>query len=131
MNGTNRFLEEQIMTASPEARFLMLYDRLLVDLDRARDAIVNNQIEAAHVALIHGQEIIQVLRNSMRTDIWPGGEDVRQLYGYAFLELVKANTTKSLEPLERAESVLRPLGEAWHQASEKAMMTRGAFSGVA
>ena len=78
MNGTNRFLEEQIMTASPEARFLMLYDRLLVDLDRARDAIVNSQIEAAHVALIHGQEIIQVLRNSMRTDIWPGGRCLRK-----------------------------------------------------
>ncbi len=128
----NKFLEAQVLTASPEQRFIMLFDRLLVDLDRAGEALDMMSLEAAHLAFMHAQEILKVCIGTMREDIWPSGKDVKELYRYSMVELIKANATKSKEHLQNAEKVLRPLGEAWHGAAEKVMTgSRGITSGVA
>src|SRR5690348_9567881 len=51
----NRYVSDSVETMSPGRLIVALYDRALLDLDRARVAIEANDVSAAHDALVHAQ----------------------------------------------------------------------------
>jgi flagellar protein FliS len=94
----DRYLQDSINTASPAKLLLMLYDRLVLDLMQAEEALRTLQqfkqtpewvadpeqrahqheqrVEmrgAAHERLTHAQDIVLELRTTLNVDAWSGG----------------------------------------------------------
>lgn len=110
------FAEMSVQTASPARLITMLYDRLVRDIHDAESALQRTDKQAAHVALLHAQDIVVALRRSLDTKVWPMGENLEQLYTYLLEQLVLANTRKDPAPLAACRDVVEPLREAWHEA---------------
>ncbi|MFC6410936.1 flagellar export chaperone FliS [Planobispora longispora] len=67
-----RYIADTVNTASPGQLLVMLYDRLVLDLTRAEEALGRGDREAAAQQLMHAQDIIIELRSSLKTDGWDG-----------------------------------------------------------
>jgi len=119
MNGSARaaYLGQMVSTASPARLLVMLYDRLVLDLERAIDAqAAGNHVDASP-HLMHAQEIVLELRFSLRTDVWDGGPALADIYAWLHSQLVRANTQRDVAISRDCLSVIRPLGDAWREAA--------------
>lgn len=116
-----QYLEQQVASASPERLLTMLYDRLLVDIDRAARSQDAGDWNDAGAHLLHAQQIVAEL-NSTLTDAWDGAADLRGLYTYLTGRLIVANVSRS--PLATAEchEIVAPLRDAWHEASRRSAL---------
>ncbi len=144
MQLRNHYLRETVSTASPAKLVTMLYDRLLIginrvqavmapaadgedtiDLDRA--AVTPDTVTLDHEALdlVNGellrcQLIVEELRGRLDHEV--GGEiaaNLANLYSFCLEKLIEANVTKSATPLHPVHSVVTELKEAWVQAVEQ------------
>ena len=113
----SRYARDSVTTASPVRLVTMLYDRLVRDLDDAELAISASNLQGAHNALRHAQDIVQELAGSLDTASWSGGEGLQSLYMWLMEQLVAANLTKDACLLTGCREVIEPLREAWHKAA--------------
>src|ERR1700754_3115765 len=90
----DRYLQDSINTASPGKLLLMLYDRLILDLMQAEEALRADDREGAHEKITHAQEIVIELRISLDLESWSGAPGLANLYGYLLTELIGANISK-------------------------------------
>lgn len=128
-----RYLAEAVETASPATRLVMLYDRLLLDLTRGENACREGNVVDAHTNLVHAQQIVGVLADTLDLSVWSGAQNLYDLYEYLYRELIAANLTKDAAKVANCTEVVRPLAAAWHEAA--AELTAQSFveqrSGVA
>ncbi|WP_432486126.1 flagellar export chaperone FliS [Kineococcus esterisolvens] len=114
----NRYLADSLSTASPAALLVMLYDRLVLDLQRAEQAQRDGDRETAHVNLVHAQDIVNELMSSLDVEKWDGGSGLRALYSWVLQELTAANVSGDAERTAACRtSTVEPLAEAWRQAA--------------
>jgi len=113
-----QYLEQRVASASPELLVTMLYDRLLVDIDRAAAAQDSAEWIAAGNHLIHAQQIVAELTASL-TDAWDGAEGLRSLYTYLTGRLIVANVGHDRTATAECRDIVAPLRDAWHQAAAK------------
>lgn len=113
----NRYASDTVSTASPARLVTMLYDRLLTDLTVAESGLAARDIQTTHNALLHAQQIVYELSNSLDTSIWPEGQGLVLLYQYMLDELVAANLAKDVTHVRTVRQVVEPLREAWHEAA--------------
>lgn len=119
---TSRYQSDGMATASPRRLLVLLFDRLVQDLDQARVAVTAGRVEAAHDALVHAQEIVHELRLALDPEVWDGAEQLITIYDYVYDLLVQANQSKALGPLEEGYQLLLPLHEAWTAAYQEVQM---------
>lgn len=124
--GANRYLGDSLSTASPATLLVMLWDRLVLDLQRAEQAQLVGDREVAHNNLIHAQDIVHELRNSLDVDAWDGGGNLMAIYTWLLKELSAANVSgdASRTALCRTETV-EPLAEAWRQVALEQLAAAG------
>ena len=72
-SARNKYVNDSVQTMSPGRMIVALYDRVMLDLDRAVAAIDDADIFGAHTALVHAQEIVDELYTSLDVKQWPGG----------------------------------------------------------
>ena len=100
----------------------MLYDRLLLGLDRSLAALDTGKAPSTvHAELVRGQLILDELRFSL--DHEAGGEiaaNLRDLYDYCYETMVKANVEKSGDGLVTVRQIIGELRDAWYQGVEQA-----------
>lgn len=113
----NQYLRDQILSATPARLLTMLYDRLLLDLNRAEAAQAQENWAAASEQLIHAQAIVTELSSSLKTGVWDGSDDLFATYVYVTNALMNANITRSIELTREARELITPLREAWHEAA--------------
>ncbi|MFK0400979.1 flagellar export chaperone FliS [Microbacterium sp. NPDC090225] len=111
-----QYLEQQVASASPERLLTLLYDRLLVDVDRAGAAQAAEDWVAAGTHLTHAQQIVAELSGSL-TDAWDGSADLRAVYTYVTGRLIAANIGHDRAATAECRELVAPLREAWHQAA--------------
>jgi flagellar protein FliS len=112
-----RYLSDGVTTASPQQLLVMLYDRLALDLERAEDALVGKDREAAHVQLMHAQEIVLELRSSLQVEVWEGGPRLAALYSWVIGELIQANLKGDVRRVRDCRKIVEPLRDAWREAA--------------
>jgi flagellar protein FliS len=117
----DRYLQDSINTASPGKLLLMLYDRLILDLMQAEEALRANDREIAHEKITHAQEIVIELRISLDLESWSGAPGLANLYGYLLTELIGANIAKDPERVAVCRGFLEPLRDAWREATAAAV----------
>ncbi|WP_168582435.1 flagellar export chaperone FliS [Gephyromycinifex aptenodytis] len=111
----NRYARESVNTASPAKLVTMLYDRLIRDLSDAEQGLGSRDIQAAHNALTHAQNILWELHSTLDTSVWKEGEQLKRLYEWCVDELVAANVEKVASHVVDVRDVLMPISDAWHQ----------------
>ena len=113
-----RYLADSITTASPHQLVTMLYDALILDMQRAESGFAANDLAAINDSLVHAQQIIRALRSSLRLDAWEGAERLASLYDYLYMELIQANVAKDRVRARTCASMISALADAWHKAAE-------------
>ncbi|HXW36140.1 MAG TPA: flagellar export chaperone FliS [Acidimicrobiales bacterium] len=119
-----RYLKEAVETASASVRLTMLWDRVQLDLSRAEAGFESRDLKAVNDGLVHAQEILLALRDTMRVDAWEGAPRLVALYDHLHQELVRANLEKDRERLTDAAVLVVQLADAWRRAAA-AEETRG------
>lgn len=113
----SQYNRDAILSASPVRLLTMLYDRLLLDLERAEAAHGKQDWEVASENLLHAQAILAELGSSLKTDVWDGGETLLALYTYVSNALIAANVQRDVSRVREAISLLEPLRQGWHEAA--------------
>ena len=111
------YLAASVSTASPNQLLVMLCERLVLDLQRASDALLRGEPSQAHEPLLHAQEIVLELRSTLRVDAWEGGPGLAALYDYLYGELVRANVHKHLPTVEFGLHIATTLRDTWRDAA--------------
>ena len=124
-SARNAYLEQSIATASPARLLVMLYDRLVLDLNRAIEAQETGDIMLANGNLIHAQEIVLELRTSLKMDVWEGAPRLASIYAWLHSELVRANISKDVTITRDCLKVVEPLAETWRQAAMQSATLAG------
>jgi len=115
-----RYLAEAVETASPAVRLMMLFDRLELDLRRASDGFESGDLELINDGLGHAQEILFILRATLRGDLWEGAPRLGALYDFLHGELLHANVAKDRTRMTAAMEMIGQLAAAWRQAAANA-----------
>ncbi|GII06166.1 flagellar export chaperone FliS [Planobispora takensis] len=115
-----RYLADTVNTASPGQLLVMLYDRLVLDLVRAEEALGTGDRENAAKQLMHAQDIIIELRSSLKTDVWDGAAGLAELYGFLLTQLIQANVRADATIVASCRSLVEPLRDAWRTAATEA-----------
>ena len=113
----NRYLEQQISTATPAMLTAMLFDGLVASALRAVDALEAGQAATARRSLLRAQEIVLELRSSLNHDA--GGElsrNLDRLYEFVYHKLIKASVSNDLAGLRAAIDIVSSLRDSWREA---------------
>lgn len=113
----NKFMANQVATASPAVLLTMLYDRLVLDLARAEAAQRENNRQVAHENLVHAQDIVTELLGTLDTSAWEGAPQLAALYGFMLTEMISANIQGDADRTATVRGLVEPLQEAWHAAA--------------
>lgn len=122
MNTTDIYRTQAVTTAGPAQLVLMLFDRALLAVRRARQAGSDDQPHAASLETINhelqrAQDILGELQVTLDHD--RGGQiaaNLHGLYGFCLDRLITANVRKDVTELAPVENVLGQLRDAWEQA---------------
>jgi flagellar protein FliS len=101
----------------------MLYDRLLLDLNCAKDALDSDDHAVADYRLSHAVDIITALAGSLRLDVWDGAEGLLGLYIYVSNAIIHTRVNRDVNLVVEAIALMEPLREAWHQAADSLAST--------
>ena len=113
----DRYQSNSVDTMSPGRLIVALYERLLLDLKRGVEAIVREDIAETHALLVHAQDIVGELRDSLDVDAWPAAKQLASLYDFVISELIEANVDKDASRVVACHDLLLPLCEAWREAA--------------
>lgn len=114
------YLEANVKTASPATLVVMLCDRMVLDVARARLAQQQSKHDEAHGHLVHAQSIVLELRASLKEDAFTGGKELAALYDWLHGHLVTANVRRSAELTAQCHAAAHQIAETWRAAAASA-----------
>ncbi len=112
------YLEAQVLGSSREQLVVLLYERLIANLSRARREISEGNIERKAQCIEKASAILFELLSSL--DFEAGGElasRLAALYSFFIGEIGEAGRTMEAERLDRVIEMVRSLHDAWVQAA--------------
>jgi flagellar protein FliS len=116
-NARNAYLGSMVTTASPSRLLVLLYDRLVLDLQRAVEAQVAGEHALAAPQLLHAQEIVLELQTSLNHDAWSGAGQLSAIYSWVHRELIRANVQRDVAVTRSCLELVQPLADAWREAA--------------
>jgi flagellar protein FliS len=105
-----RYLADQVETATPAQRLMMLFGRLQRDLRTATEAFSGTDLKVINDALVHAQQILFALRDPL--DDSPLGKSLGAVYSFCINELIKANLEKNKHRLPPVIAVIDQIAGA-------------------
>jgi flagellar secretion chaperone FliS len=101
---------------TPSRMLVLLYERLIRDLDDAEVSIGTGDRYGANVALLHAQEIVSELERALDPQVWNAAGELSSIYMYVQGRLVRANIAQDLTALAQCREAIEPLRVAWTEA---------------
>lgn len=117
---TDRYLENEVLSRSPEWLVPLLYEHLLSSLHRAEVQIGAKDLEGKATSLSRATSIVLELNASL--DREKGGDlagQLASLYSYFALEIMNVGRSMDVKVLQRLISLVSELHEAWVAAAEQ------------
>jgi flagellar protein FliS len=112
--GSQEYLRNAVLTATPEQLVLMLYEGAIRFASQAREAIQTKDREAAFHALDRAQLIMLELSNGIRREVQPQlADQIGALYSFVYRRLVDANLHQDIGAVDDALRILRYQRETW------------------
>ena len=116
------YLGGMTSTASPARLLIMLYDRLVLDLQRAVELGDLGEFLGAGRQLMHAQEIVLELQSSLKIDAWDGAAQLSGIYSWLHSEMVRANVQRDVAASRGCLALVEPLADAWREAALAAVV---------
>lgn len=116
---SNRYRNNQVMTASPEQILIMLYDGAIRFVRQAGQAIEEGRPADKAKAIGKAMAIITEFSNTLNFEV--GGtiaDDLYRLYDFTIRELSAVNARSDVKRLEAVERILLDLREGFAGAIE-------------
>ena len=123
-NAAEAYKRQQIMTATPEALTLMLYNGCLKFMGEGKEAIEAKQYEQANTSLQKAQQIISEFRITLNMD-YDISHQLMPLYNYCYDRLVEGNMKSDPALVQEAIDIIKELRDAWVLAMKKARQDGG------
>ena len=123
-NAAEAYKRQQIMTATPEALTLMLYNGCLKFIDEGVKALEEKQYEQANNSLIKAENIISEFRVTLNME-YEIAQQLMPLYNYAYDRLVEGNLKSDVSLIRQGYDIIHELRDAWMQAMKKARVEQG------
>jgi len=120
-----RYIADSVATASPVKLLLMLFDRLLLDLNRGEQALLAGDRIEANTHLKHAQDIVTELHVSLDLDAWDGAAGLAAVYAFVETELVNANVRGDAAKVKAMLKLMEPLRDTWREAAMAAAAAEG------
>ena len=117
--ASQKYLAQQVMSASPAKLVAMLYDRAITLLHEAIKAIEAGNIERRWRANGKATEVICELWQALDMDA--GGEiaeNLNRLYGFMMMHLTMVDTENSAQAAREVIGLLEPLRRSWHELAD-------------
>ena len=114
-----KYLAQQVMSASPAKLVAMLYERAITLLHDAVGAIEAGDIERRWRANGKATEVICELWQAL--DREAGGEiaeNLNRLYGFMMMHLTMVDTENSAQAARDVIRLLDPLRRSWHELAD-------------
>ncbi len=111
---TDSYKRSQVETADQLSLILMLYDRAILLLEKAKNEISEKNYEEKHHYLTKASNIVYELLASL--DIDKGGEiadSLSRLYRFVIREILDADTNLNIKALDMAITTLSELRTSW------------------
>jgi flagellar protein FliS len=124
-NMRERYLTDSVNTATPAKLLMMLFDRLVLDLTRGEQALLENDRPQANTHLLHAQDIVTELHVSLDLDAWEGAARLAALYAFVETELVNANVRGDAAKVAAIRGLIEPLRDTWREAALAAAAAEG------
>ncbi len=112
-NAASAYARNAILTASPEKVVVMLYDRAIQQIERARIAVAATDPTEAGDAIGRAFAIVGELRNTRGPGPGPQAVELDRLYEFTLDQLAAGQQTQGVAPLDASLRVLRPLKEGF------------------
>ena len=116
-NMRQRYITDSVHTASPAKLLMMLFDRLVLDLNRGEQALLASDRAEANSQLLHAQDIVTELHVSLDVDAWAGAPGLAALYSFVGTELVNANVRGDATKVTEVRGLIEPLRDTWREAT--------------
>jgi flagellar protein FliS len=120
----------QIQTSNQKQLIVMLFDGMNRFMNRAIQAIEDQDIEVAHANLHRTGQILLELLSTLRED--KGGNiavNLKKIYIYCYERIVIANLKKDASIVRDVQAILSNLGNGWKQIGRN--KAEGRFSSAA
>ncbi len=117
--ASQKYLAQQVMSASPAKLVAMLYERAIMLLHDAVGAIEAGDIERRWRANSKATEIICELWQAL--DMEAGGEiaeNLNRLYGCMMMHLTVVDTENNAQAARAVIRLLEPLRRSWHELAD-------------
>lgn len=118
------YRQQQVMTATPEALTLMLYNGAIKFINESVEATKKKEYEKANTSCIKAQNIISEFRLTLKME-YEISKNLLALYNYAYDRLVEGNMNEDFTKLEEAKDILSELRDAWAQAMKAVKNEKG------
>lgn len=123
-NAAEAYKRQQIMTATPEALTLMLYNGCLKFMTEGMEHIDNKEWEAANNSIQKAENIISEFRITLNME-YDIAKQLMPLYNYTYDRLVEGNIKGDTKLIQEAFDIIKELRDAWAQAIKKARQEKG------
>mgnify|MGYP003501873167 FL=1 len=124
-NAAEAYKRQQVMTATPEALTLMLYNGALRFMKEGLDAMEAKKWEQCNTSLQKAQKIIWEFQATLKME-YDISKQLMPLYDYVYNSLVEANMRSKPEKVTECIDIIRELRDAWAEAMKIARKERGA-----
>ena len=122
--AADAYKRQQVMTATPEALTLMLYNGCLKFIKEGVEALAEKHYETANESLQKAQNIISEFRVTLNMD-YEISHQLLPLYNYAYDRLVEGNMKSDPTIIAEASDIMTELRDVWAQAMKKAREEKG------
>ncbi len=119
-----KFESQAVSTASPERCVVMLYERLVDDIECALGIFDAKDFKPVFDLLDNAQQIVRLLRAAMRVDIWPEGANLISLYNWFERRISQAAMFQDRKAAEEVLPMLRQLRDTWQKAADQVLAAR-------
>ncbi len=124
--GSDAYLRNAVMTATPEQLHLMLYDGAIRFATQARDALQAKRYDVSYDRLSRAQKIVLEMQNALRPEVNAQiCAQMASLYEFVYRKLVDANIQREIAPIDDALKILHHQRETWMMVIEKVRKERG------
>ena len=124
-SAAEAYKKQQVMTATPEALTLMLYNGCLKFIKEGVEALEERNYEASNISLQKAQNIISEFRVTLNME-YEISHQLMPLYNYAYDRLVEGNVKSDPAIIQEATDIITELRDAWAQAMKTAREEKGA-----
>jgi flagellar protein FliS len=119
-SATDRYLQTEVLTASPQKLQLMLLDAAIRSAERAGRHLDAGKVDEAHDALVHAQQVVTGLLGGLNRDAHRSlAGKMAAVYVFVFRSLVDADIGRDRKRLDDALRILRIERETWRRVCQQ------------